>query len=87
MVPYAQNADSVELFLLGLKRPCAHLAPKLREFGIRTGQDLDALCMMPHCWGEVEQYFRGEGMTPFEWLIVQEGFKSRALTLLTAEAQ
>ncbi len=72
------SSNPVETFLCGLKRPCGHLLAKFNEYGIATSADLDALCQMREYWNEVEHYFVGQGVTPFEWLVVQEGLRSRA---------
>ncbi|KAF7792553.1 hypothetical protein EIP86_003594 [Pleurotus ostreatoroseus] len=75
------SSDPVETFLLGLKRPCGQLLGKFNEYGIATSADLDALCQMKEYWNEVEHYFVAQGVTPFEWLVVQEGLRARASRL------
>ena len=95
-IPIAANAtspslssglshDPVEAFLFSLKRPCAHVAYILRGYGLVSAEDLDALCRMQEYWSEVGQYLLRQGVTPFEWLMIQEGLKARAARLSGVE--
>lgn len=73
--------NPVDDFLCHLKRPCGHLLQTFTQYGITSSADLDALCKMEEYWKEVEQYLLGKGVTPFEWLVVQEGLRARATML------
>ncbi|PSR72563.1 hypothetical protein PHLCEN_2v11556 [Hermanssonia centrifuga] len=75
------NDDSIEAFLCNLKRPSGHFLPLFKEYGIVTTADLNALCRMEDYWNEVERHFINKGLKPFEWLVVQEGLRTRASTL------
>ncbi|KAI0076047.1 hypothetical protein K474DRAFT_1663434 [Panus rudis PR-1116 ss-1] len=75
----ATKQSAVDRFLSALRRPL--LDPKAREIlersGIKSEDDLDAICQSPPYWDTLRRRFVEQGLSVFSWLLVKDGLRRR----------